>query len=69
VLDYNDYNQPGLYSADAYRSSEHDLAIMGLSLGEKPSYQGHLPRGIHYRHRPSGAGGQRVLTACQFSMR
>ena len=34
ALDYNDYNQPGLYSPDEYRSSDHDPAIVGLRLGE-----------------------------------
>jgi hypothetical protein len=32
ALDYNDYNQPGLYSPDAYRSSDHDPVIVGLQL-------------------------------------
>jgi predicted extracellular nuclease len=34
ALDYNDHNQPGLYNPDAYRSPEHDPAIVGLRLGE-----------------------------------
>jgi predicted extracellular nuclease len=34
ALDYNNYNQPGLYNPDAYRSSDHDPAIVELSLGE-----------------------------------
>ena len=29
-LDYNDFNQPGLYSADEFRSSDHDAAVVGL---------------------------------------
>jgi predicted extracellular nuclease len=32
ALDYNDYNQPDLYSPDQYRSSDHDPVIIGLSL-------------------------------------
>jgi predicted extracellular nuclease len=35
ALDYNDYNQPGLYNPDAYRSSDHDPAITGLRLGKR----------------------------------
>jgi predicted extracellular nuclease len=29
-LDYNDFNQPGLYSPDEFRSSDHDAAVVGL---------------------------------------
>ena len=43
ALDYNDYNQPGLYSPDAYRSSDHDPAIVGLRLGEETRYPAYLP--------------------------
>jgi predicted extracellular nuclease len=43
ALDYNDYNQPGLYSADAYRSSDHDPVIVGLELGEETRYWTYLP--------------------------
>ena len=32
ALDYNDYNQPTLYSADPFRSSDHDPVIIGLNL-------------------------------------
>ncbi len=32
ALDYNDHNQPALYTADAYRSSDHDPVIIGLDL-------------------------------------
>jgi predicted extracellular nuclease len=30
VLDYNDFNQPSLYNADEFRSSDHDPLIVGL---------------------------------------
>jgi predicted extracellular nuclease len=30
ALDYNDYNQPYLYQADPYRSSDHDPVIVGI---------------------------------------
>jgi predicted extracellular nuclease len=29
-LDYNDYNQPGLYNPDEFRSSDHDAVVVGL---------------------------------------
>ncbi|TMR91798.1 ExeM/NucH family extracellular endonuclease, partial [Nonomuraea basaltis] len=33
ILDYNtEYNPPGLYKPDAYRSSDHDPVIIGLTL-------------------------------------
>lgn len=32
VLDYNDFNQDGLYNADAYRASDHDPVLIGLDL-------------------------------------
>jgi predicted extracellular nuclease len=32
ALDYNDYNQPALYNADPYRSSDHDPVVVGLNL-------------------------------------
>lgn len=31
-LDYNTYNQPGLYSPDQYRSSDHDPVVVELNL-------------------------------------
>jgi predicted extracellular nuclease len=43
ALDYNDDNQPGLYSPDAYRSSDHDPVIVGLSLGEVTVQRLYLP--------------------------
>jgi predicted extracellular nuclease len=43
ALDYNDYNQSGLYSPDAYRSSDHDPVIVGLSLGEVTVQRLYLP--------------------------
>jgi hypothetical protein len=30
ALDYNDVNQPGLYSPDEFRSSDHDPVLIGL---------------------------------------
>jgi hypothetical protein len=36
ALDYNDYNQPGLYSPDVYRSSDHDPVLVGLELRDVP---------------------------------
>ena len=30
ALDYNDYNQPELYSPDEFRSSDHDATVAGL---------------------------------------
>jgi predicted extracellular nuclease len=36
VIDYDEnYNPPGYYSADAYRSSDHDPVIIGLNLGPR----------------------------------
>ena len=32
ALDYNDYNDPALYQPDAFRSSDHDPVILGLTL-------------------------------------
>jgi uncharacterized protein len=32
ALDYNDYNQPALYTPDPYRSSDHDPVLIGLDL-------------------------------------
>jgi predicted extracellular nuclease len=33
ILDYNtEYNPPGLYRPDAYRSSDHDPLLVGLRL-------------------------------------
>ncbi len=31
-LDYNNYNQPGLYMPDQFRSSDHDPVLIGLQL-------------------------------------
>ncbi|NNE97337.1 MAG: ExeM/NucH family extracellular endonuclease, partial [Acidimicrobiales bacterium] len=31
-LDYNDFNQPGLYNPDEFRSSDHDPVVIGLEL-------------------------------------
>ena len=36
ALNYNDYNQPGLYSADRYRSSDHDPVVVFLELEDLP---------------------------------
>ena len=36
ALDYNDYNQPGLYNPDAYRSSDHDPVLVGFCDFEPP---------------------------------
>ncbi|MEA3439872.1 MAG: hypothetical protein U9R58_06285 [Chloroflexota bacterium] len=36
ALNYNDYNQPGLYSADRYRSSDHDPIVVYLELEDLP---------------------------------
>ena len=33
-LDYNDFNQPGLFSPDPFRSSDHDAIVVGLLLDE-----------------------------------
>ena len=33
-LDYNDFNQPGLFSPDEFRSSDHDPVIIGLNLAD-----------------------------------
>ncbi len=30
ALDYNNYNQPGLYNPDAFRSSDHDPVLVGF---------------------------------------
>jgi hypothetical protein len=30
ALNYNDYNQPGMYNPDAYRSSDHDPVLVGF---------------------------------------
>jgi predicted extracellular nuclease len=35
-LDYNNFNQPGLYSADEYRASDHDPVVVGLDLNAAP---------------------------------
>jgi predicted extracellular nuclease len=31
-LDYNNFNQPGLYNSDEFRSSDHDPVVIGLEL-------------------------------------
>ncbi len=36
VLDYNDGNPPGLYEANAFRSSDHDPVLIGLDLDTTP---------------------------------
>jgi len=33
-LDYNDHNQPGLFTPDQFRSSDHDAVVIGLFLDE-----------------------------------
>jgi predicted extracellular nuclease len=33
-LDYNDFNQPGLFNPDQFRSSDHDAVVVGLFLDE-----------------------------------
>ena len=41
-LDYNDFNQPQLYSADEFRSSDHDPIVIGL-FGERDAFAPGLP--------------------------
>ena len=41
-LDYNDFNQPELYSADEFRSSDHDPIVIGL-FGERDVFAPGLP--------------------------
>jgi len=37
ALDYNDFNQPGLYNNSQFRASDHDPILVGLNLiGETP---------------------------------
>jgi hypothetical protein len=36
ALDYNDYNQPGLYSTDPYRASDHDPVVVGMNPNAAP---------------------------------
>ena len=33
-LDYNDFNQPGLFNPDQFRSSDHDAVVLGFLLDE-----------------------------------
>lgn len=35
-LDYNSFNQPGLYNPDEFRSSDHDPVLVGLDLVASP---------------------------------
>jgi predicted extracellular nuclease len=38
ILDYNtEFNPPGLYAPDAYRTSDHDPILVGLTLNAAPS--------------------------------
>jgi len=38
ILDYNtEFNPPGLYAPDAYRASDHDPIVVGLTLGTPPT--------------------------------
>jgi predicted extracellular nuclease len=38
ILDYNtEFNPPGLYAPDAYRTSDHDPLLIGLTLNAAPS--------------------------------
>jgi len=38
ILDYNtEFNPPGLYAPDAFRSSDHDPVIVGLDFGAPPT--------------------------------
>ena len=38
ILDYNtEFNPPGLYQADQFRSSDHDPLILGLNLAQVPA--------------------------------
>ena len=55
ALDYNDYNQPLLYSPDPYRASDHDPIIVGLALAQ-PTDVGLTGFGAE-----STAGGLQVL--------
>jgi predicted extracellular nuclease len=61
-LDYSDFNQPELYSADEFRSSDHDPIVIGL-LGERDVSAPGLPGVVRwakifamstrlYAHRP-----------------
>ncbi len=43
ALDYNDFNPPALYKADPYRSSDHDLIVVGLDLGVQTRPRVYLP--------------------------
>jgi uncharacterized protein len=44
ILDYNtEFNPPGLYAPDAYRTSDHDPILVGLTLNAAPSVDGGGP--------------------------
>ena len=52
ILDYNtEFNPPGLYAPDAYRSSDHDPVVVGLNLVESPT------RLVVVKHVINGNGG------------
>jgi hypothetical protein len=43
ILDYNtEFNPPGLYAPDAYRTSDHDPLLIGLTLATAPA----VPTGV-----------------------
>jgi uncharacterized protein len=47
ILDYNtEFNPPGLYQPDAYRSSDHDPLLIGLNFNEAPSVDANGPYAV-----------------------
>lgn len=57
ILDYNtEFNPPGLYVPDAYRTSDHDPLLVGLTLNASP----HVDAGGPYS---AAEGGTVTLTA------
>ncbi|MCK5633908.1 MAG: ExeM/NucH family extracellular endonuclease, partial [Anaerolineales bacterium] len=43
ALNYNDYNQPDLYTLDPYRASDHDPVLVGLNPNAVPVCSGAYP--------------------------
>jgi predicted extracellular nuclease len=43
ALNYNNYNQPALYSPDPYRASDHDPVVVGLDLNAPPDCSAAAP--------------------------
>jgi predicted extracellular nuclease len=68
ALAYNDYNQPALYDADPYRSSDHDPVLVGLSLFSAKPLEDMDVRFMQIHWMPFGGGQARFYIWGEFDL-